>query len=74
MILLDCDKDIPEREKHIYLKAPGEDTKQYLPIANSATIPGSLSERGCAFCGAKLVIGGVLKDTIQMIHGPVGCA
>lgn len=33
-----------------------------------------MSERGCSFCGAKLVIGGVLKDTIQMIHGPLGCA
>jgi nitrogenase molybdenum-iron protein alpha chain len=30
--------------------------------------------RGCAFCGAKLVIGGVVKDAIQMIHGPIGCA
>jgi hypothetical protein len=26
MVLLDCDKDIPERRKaHIYLKAPGEE-------------------------------------------------
>ena len=74
MVLLNCDKDIPERQKHIYLKAPDEDSREYLPIANAATIPGTLSERGCAFCGAKLVIGGVLKDTIQMIHGPLGCA
>ena len=74
MVLLKCDKDIPERQKHIYLKAPGESTKEYLPIANVATIPGTLSERGCAFCGAKLVIGGVVKDAIQMIHGPIGCA
>ena len=74
MVLLNCDKDIPERQKHIYLKAPDEDTRDYLPLSNAATIPGTLSERGCAFCGAKLVIGGVLKDTIQMIHGPLGCA
>jgi nitrogenase vanadium-iron protein alpha chain len=74
MVLLTCDKDIPEREKHIYLKAPDEDTRSFLPLANAPTIPGTLSERGCSFCGAKLVIGGVLKDTIQMIHGPVGCA
>jgi nitrogenase vanadium-iron protein alpha chain len=74
MVLLHCDKDIPEREKHVYLKAPDEDTRDFLPLANAPTIPGTLSERGCAFCGAKLVIGGVLKDTIQMIHGPIGCA
>lgn len=74
LVLLDCDKDIPERQKHIYLKAPDDDPRECLPIANVPTIPGTLSERGCAFCGAKLVIGGVLKDTIQMIHGPIGCA
>ena len=62
MVLLKCDKDIPERQKHIYLKAPGESTKEYLPIANVATIPGTLSERGCAFCGAKLVIGADLSE------------
>ncbi len=74
MKLLDCDTVIPEREKHVYIKEAGEDTTQFLPISNAATIPGTLSERGCAFCGAKLVIGGVLKDTIQLIHGPFGCA
>ena len=72
--LLKCDEAIPEREQHVYIKEDGEDTTQYLPISNSETIPGSLSERGCAYCGAKLVIGGVIKDCIQMIHGPVGCA
>ena len=74
MKLLECDQVIPERERHVYIKEAGEDTTQYLPISNAATIPGTLSERGCSFCGAKLVIGGVLKDTIQLIHGPYGCA
>jgi len=74
LTLLKCDETIPERKNHVYIKAPGEDTRNALPLANTDTIPGSLSERGCSFCGAKLVIGGVLKDTIQMIHGPVGCA
>lgn len=74
MTLLKCDESIPERKRHIYIKEKGEDTTQYLPASNLNTIPGSLSERGCSYCGAKLVIGGVLKDTIQMIHGPVGCA
>ncbi len=74
MVLLECDKDIPEREQHVYIKATGEDTTMFLPASNVPTIPGTLSERGCSFCGAKLVIGGVLKDTIQLIHGPIGCA
>ncbi|HBE76223.1 MAG TPA: nitrogenase vanadium-iron protein, alpha chain [Firmicutes bacterium] len=74
LTLFKCDEVIPERKKHCYIKAPGEDSAQFLPIANADTIAGTLSERGCSYCGAKLVIGGVLKDTIQMIHGPVGCA
>lgn len=74
MKLLNCDTVIPERQKHVYIKEVGEDTTQFLPLSNAPTIPGTLSERGCSYCGAKLVIGGVLKDTIQMIHGPVGCA
>jgi nitrogenase molybdenum-iron protein alpha chain len=72
--LFKCDEAIPERERHVYIKDKGEDTTQFLPSANIETIPGSLSERGCSYCGAKLVIGGVLKDTIQLIHGPVGCS
>ena len=74
MKLFKCDETIPEREKHIYIKEKGEDATQFLPLANVETIPGSLSERGCSYCGAKLVIGAVLKDTIQLIHGPVGCS
>jgi vanadium-dependent nitrogenase alpha chain len=74
LVLFDCDTAIPERKRHCYIKEMGEDTTQFLPSSNISTIPGTLSERGCSYCGAKLVIGGVLKDTIQMIHGPVGCA
>ncbi len=74
LTLLECDVSIPERKKHVYIKQPGEDTTEFLPLANITTIPGSMTERGCSYCGAKLVIGGVLKDTIQLIHGPVGCA
>lgn len=72
--LFKCDEVIPERERHCYVKQPGEDITDFLPSANINTIPGSLSERGCSHCGAKLVIGGVLKDTIQLIHGPIGCS
>lgn len=72
--LFKCDETIPERERHCYIKQPGESLTEYLPASNVNTIPGSLSERGCSYCGAKLVIGGVLKDTIQLIHGPIGCS
>jgi len=33
-----------------------------------------MTERGCAFAGARGVIGGPMVDVIAMVHAPVGCA
>ena len=74
MKLLECDKVNPESSATRVHQGGRRGHHASLPPPNPDTIPGTLSERGCSFCGAKLVIGGVLKDTIQMIHGPVGCA
>lgn len=64
---------IPERTKHAVVKGPGEDLSMALPLGYLNTIPGSISERGCAYCGAKHVIGTPMKDVIHISHGPVGC-
>ncbi|KXS56567.1 MAG: nitrogenase iron-iron protein subunit alpha [Candidatus Adiutrix intracellularis] len=71
--LFKCSECIPEREKHAVVKAEGEDLSFCLPLGYLNTIPGSISERGCAFCGAKHVIGTPMKDVIHLCHGPVGC-
>jgi nitrogenase molybdenum-iron protein alpha chain len=68
-----CSECIPEREKHAVIKGPGEDLTSCLPLGYLNTIPGTISERGCAYCGAKHVIGAPMKDVIHMSHGPVGC-
>lgn len=68
-----CSECIPEREKHAVIKGPGEDLTSCLPLGYKNTIPGTISERGCAYCGAKHVIGAPMKDVIHMSHGPVGC-
>lgn len=64
---------IPERTKHAVVKGPGEDLSMALPLGYLNTIPGTISERGCAYCGAKHVIGTPMKDVIHISHGPVGC-
>jgi len=64
---------LPEREKHAVIKGPGEDLTSCLPLGYKNTIPGTISERGCAYCGAKHVIGAPMKDVIHMSHGPIGC-
>ncbi|MDR3724346.1 MAG: nitrogenase iron-iron protein, alpha chain [Terracidiphilus sp.] len=69
----DCSQCIPSRKEHAVLKGPGEGLSDALPLGYMATIPGTLSERGCAYCGAKHVIGQPMKDVIHLSHGPVGC-
>ena len=69
----DCSTTIPERKKHAVVKGPGETLVDALPAGYLNTIPGSISERGCAYCGAKHVIGTPMKDVIHISHGPVGC-
>ncbi|MCE1173132.1 MAG: nitrogenase iron-iron protein, alpha chain [Propionibacteriales bacterium] len=71
--LFKCSETIPEREKHAVIKGEGEDLTSALPLGYLNTIPGTLSERGCAYCGAKHVIGTPMKDVIHLSHGPVGC-
>lgn len=69
----DCSKCLPERQKHAVTKGAGDNLATALPLGYLNTIPGSISERGCAYCGAKHVIGTPMKDVIHMSHGPVGC-
>jgi nitrogenase molybdenum-iron protein alpha chain len=68
-----CSQCIPERLQHAVDKGEGEDLTDALPLGYLNTIPGTISERGCAYCGAKHVIGTPMKDVIHLSHGPVGC-
>ncbi len=68
---LKCNKKIPERGKHIYVHDPANPV---IPACNINTIPGDMTERGCAFAGSRGVVGGPIKDIIAMVHAPVGCA
>lgn len=60
------------RKKHIVIK---EVDREHQPIeANTRTIPGIITNRGCAFAGCKGVVLGPLKDVVNIVHGPIGCA
>jgi nitrogenase molybdenum-iron protein alpha chain len=71
LILPDCDKTVPERQKHCYLKDANDPFM--IPACNIATIPGDMTERGCTYAGCRGVVGGPVKDMIQLQHGPIGC-
>jgi nitrogenase molybdenum-iron protein alpha chain len=51
-----------------------EDVEQVPQImANTRTIPGILTMRGCAYAGCKGVVLGPTRDILQITHGPIGC-
>jgi nitrogenase molybdenum-iron protein alpha chain len=41
--------------------------------ANTRTVPGVMSARGCCYAGCKGVVVGPLKDVCVITHGPIGC-
>ncbi len=71
VVQLKCNLCIPERNKHTIVV---DEDKSTLPKCNAPTVPGDLTERGCAYAGARGVVGGPVVDVIQMVHAPVGCA
>lgn len=60
------------RKQHILLKDDALARQQI--EANTRTIPGIITNRGCAFAGCKGVVLGPLKDMVHIVHGPIGCA
>ncbi len=42
--------------------------------ANVRTIPGIITQRGCAYAGCKGVVLGPSRDILNLVHGPIGCS
>ena len=60
------------RKKHIIIK--DADLARQEIEANTRTIPGIITNRGCAFAGCRGVVLGPIKDMVHIVHGPIGCA
>ena len=41
--------------------------------ANSRTIPGIITQRGCTYAGCRGVVIGPIHDILHITHGPIGC-
>ena len=41
--------------------------------ANSRTVPGIMTQRGCTYAGCRGVVIGPIYDILHITHGPVGC-
>lgn len=69
----------PEKAKKVRAKHLGVDAPDGVKGAcdstksNKQTVPGVMSQRGCAYAGSKGVVWGPVKDMIHISHGPIGC-
>ena len=63
-------KTLKKRAKQIILNEPGAPPEIG---ANSRTIPGIITQRGCTYAGCRGVVLGPIYDILQITHGPVGC-
>ena len=61
------------RAKQIVINKVEEAEKVPEILANTRTIPGILTMRGCAYAGCKGVVLGPTRDILQITHGPIGC-
>ncbi len=68
--MLGAGKLLPERRGHVVTKS-GKET--VLPECGRPTVPGIISERSCAFYGARWMLAAI-PDVIHLVHGPAGCA
>jgi len=70
------EKYIPKTKKtrsgHIVIKT--EETPNPEIVANTRTVPGIITARGCAYAGCKGVVMGPVKDMVHITHGPIGCS
>lgn len=66
-------KQARKREKQIVVNAKGDDGSVPEIQANTRTLPGVITQRGCTYAGCKGVVVGPTRDILQITHGPIGC-
>jgi nitrogenase molybdenum-iron protein alpha chain len=62
-----------KRAKQIIVNDVGENQEVPEIGANTRTIPGIITQRGCTYAGCKGVIMGPTRDIVNITHGPIGC-
>jgi nitrogenase molybdenum-iron protein alpha chain len=69
------EKAAKNREKHLGVGTPNDENQKTCGDvrSNKKTVPGVMSQRGCAYAGSKGVVWGPIKDMIHISHGPIGC-
>jgi len=60
-----------KREKQLLLNDPENPPEIG---ANTRTVPGIITQRGCTYAGCRGVVIGPIHDILHITHGPVGCS
>jgi nitrogenase molybdenum-iron protein alpha chain len=62
-----------KRARQIIINKVENDDEVPEILANTRTVPGIITMRGCAYAGCKGVVLGPTRDILQITHGPIGC-
>ncbi|MCG5530525.1 nitrogenase molybdenum-iron protein alpha chain [Halorhodospira halochloris] len=62
-----------DRAKHLTANDPNLDDASKCMTSNRKSVPGVMTQRGCAYAGSRGVVWGPVKDMVHLSHGPVGC-
>ncbi len=65
------DKTRKKRAKQLLVNDPAQPAEIG---ANTRTIPGIMTQRGCTYAGCRGVVIGPMHDVLHITHGPVGCS
>lgn len=66
-------KVFKNRKDHMVVIDKDCEEKQSI-AANTRTIPGIMTNRGCCYAGCKGVVLGPIRDALTIVHGPIGCS
>lgn len=64
-------KTLKKRAKQMLLNDPANPPEIG---ANTRTVPGIITQRGCTYAGCRGVVIGPIHDILHITHGPVGCS
>ncbi|WP_096085049.1 nitrogenase molybdenum-iron protein alpha chain [Agaribacterium haliotis] len=62
-----------DRAKHLSVNDQEIEQSKKCIVSNKKSLPGVMTQRGCAYAGSKGVVWGPIKDMAHISHGPVGC-
>lgn len=67
------DKAKTDRKKHLMVNDKAVTQSKKCITSNRKSLPGVMTQRGCAYAGSKGVVWGPIKDMVHISHGPIGC-